>query len=114
MSSKMKVSRIKLLLLGVLTLFIIALVTLISTDQSIRSQVSEKRFLVPTKYYSTPQKFYLGQVYSINHFAKYFTEQHYRKREFGSPISQGDYSIGTQNQCEQVVDTRNRSCLFGR
>ena len=104
MSSKMKVSRIKLLLLGILTLFIIALVVVVHTDQSIRSQVREKRFLVPTKYYSAPEKFYRGQVIGIDDFTKHFENNHYRQREFGSPMVAGDYSIGTQEQCRQVME----------
>ena len=103
----MKVSRIKLLLLGLLTLFIIALGLALYTDQSIRKQVSEKRFLAPTKYYSSPKKFFINQVYSLESIEDYFSSQHYRKRSFGSPMSPGDYAIGDEEQCKQAIDTKN-------
>ena len=107
MSSKMKVSLIKLLLLGMMTLFIIALVLALYTDQSIRSQVKEKRFLAPTKYYSSPQKFFVGQVYSKESFEKHFNDHHYRQRDFGSPMSPGDFAFGDQKQCESIIETKN-------
>jgi penicillin-binding protein 1B len=116
MSSKMKLSRIKLFTLGLLTLFIIGLLVISYTDYQIQKLIQEKRFLVPTQYYSSPTKFYRGQVKSITRFKEYFAAQNYRERPFGSKVLEGDYSLGDQQQCQQIVKEGDEvfQCLFFR
>ncbi|MCB0377391.1 MAG: transglycosylase domain-containing protein [Bdellovibrionales bacterium] len=104
MSSTMTWSRRKTFLYGILTLFIIGLAIVIYTDQSIRKQIEEKRFLAPAQYYSSPKKFFLGQIFSVNDFKAHFEANHYRQRPFGSHLSQGDYAIGNSSECNQVIE----------
>ncbi len=116
MSSKMKLSRIKLLLFGLLTLFIIALLIVAYTDHKIQSLVREKRFLSPTQYYSSPDSFFVGQFRSPKSFQSYFENKDYRERPFGSPLQKGDYSLGNSQQCSSLTDetTEIFSCLLYR
>lgn len=102
-SSSMQLTRKKQILLGLLTLFIISFLVVAYTDYQIQKLIQEKRFLVPTQYFSSPQKFYLGQVRGLKHFRDYFSSKRYRLREFGSAIGPGDYSFGNNQQCTQVI-----------
>lgn len=114
MSSKMKLTRSRQIQLGFLTLFIIALLVVSYTDQKIQKMIREKTFLAPTRYYSAPVKFYLGQVRSLNEFENYFKKQGYRERPFGSPLQEGDYSIGKALKCGQITTGREEvfSCVL--
>jgi penicillin-binding protein 1B len=114
MSRKMKRVRIKHILFGFLTLFIICLLIVSYTDHYIQKLIQEKRFLVATQYYSAPKKFYVGQVKSIAQFKSYFSSKNYRQRTFGSPINIGDYSLGQKEECHKIVKSTDDvfSCLF--
>ena len=104
MSSTMKLYRGKYLLFGFLTLFIISAFILIKTDHSIRSKIREKSFAAPTEFYSSPKKFYVGQVYALSDFKNHFFRHHYRERDFGSSIQEGDFSLGNSAQCQKAVE----------
>ena len=108
MSSTMKLYRGKFLLLGFMTLFIIATLIVVRTDQTIRKKIREKSFAAPTEYYTSPKKFYVGQVYSLSDFEKHFQRHHYRLRDFGAPISEGDFAIGDSNQCQGAIQLSER------
>lgn len=115
MSSKMKLTRAKQIQLGFLTLFIIVFLVVAYTDYSIQKMIQEKRFLVPTQYFSSPQTFYVGQVRSPQKFAQYFRSKNYRQREFGEKIQNGDFSLGQKEECQQVTKDNNVfACLFFR
>lgn len=112
----MKLSRAKQIQFGFLTLFIIALTVVSYTDHYIQTLIQEKRFLVPTQYFASPKKFYIGQVHTIAQFESYFKAQNYRKREFGASIKAGDYSIGQSDECRQIIKSEENifSCLLFR
>ncbi len=116
MSSRMKLTRMKTIALALLTLFIILLLVVSYTDYKIQNLIQEKRFLAPTQYYSSPVKFYVGQVRDLNSFRQYFTREEYRERPFGSPIQEGDYSVGDRSQCNSIVMDQQDvfSCLLFR
>lgn len=116
MSSTMKLTRIKTIGLGILTLFIILLFIVSYTDHQIQKKIQAKSFLAPTQYYSSPVKFYHGQVRSLTSFSQYFKGQEYRQRPFGSPLQTGDFSIGDRQQCQQIVKGSQEvfSCVLFR
>ncbi len=116
MSSTMKLTRLKLFTLATLTLFIIALLVVSYTDYKIQKLITEKRFLAPTQYYSSPTKFYVGQVRSLQTLIEYFESKEYRSRPFGSSIQVGDFSVGDRVQCGQIVKGTQDvfSCLLFR
>ena len=116
MSSKMKWFNIKLLLVGVLTLFIIFLLTIAYTDYKIQNMVREKKFLAPTQYYSSPVAFFVGQFRSQSSFKEYFENKAYRQRPFGSPLQNGDFSLGDSRQCSSLTQKTSEifSCVLYR
>ena len=112
----MKLSRFKQLQLGLLAIVLLILLVVAYTDYKIQSLIEEKRFLAPTQYFSSPKKFFVGQVRNMDQLRSYFMEENYRKREFGSSIAVGDFSIGDKEQCQSIL-TGNRNvfnCLFFR
>lgn len=116
MSSKMKKFKMMHILIGFLTLFIIALTAIAYTDYSIQQLIEEKRFLVPTQYMSSPKKFYVGQVRSLASFKSYLINENYREREFGATINVGDFSTGNKQDCESIVKSAGSvfACVFFR
>ncbi len=115
-SSTMKLTRLKLFTLSTLTLFIIALLVVSFTDYKIQKLIAEKRFLAPTQYYSSPTKFYVGQVRNLKTLTQYFEAKDYRSRPFGASVQVGDYSVGDRIQCGQIVKGGQDvfSCLLFR
>ncbi len=116
MSRTMKLTGRKQFGLGILTLFIILFLGFSYTDYKIQRLIEDKRFLAPTRYYSSPVKFYVGQVRSLSSLKDYFSREEYRSRPFGSPIQVGDYSVGNRADCGQIVKGENEvfSCLLFR
>ena len=110
----MKLTRIRQIQLGVLTLFIISLLVVSYTDFKIQKMIREKSFLAPTRYYSAPAKFFVGQVRSQKSFEQYFEKNGYRNRSFGSPLQEGDYSLGKTLECGQIVTGQEEvfSCVL--
>ena len=85
-------------------------------DRSIQKLVKEKQFLIPTLYYGSPKKFYKGQIYGFSRFKTYFERQNYRRRDFGSSVQEGDFSLGQKEDCYQITGVREDifSCLLFR
>ncbi len=116
MSSRMKLTRTKILYLSFLTLFIMILLIVSFTDYKIQKAINEKRFLVPTRYYSGSKKFRVGEIQRFSEVNQYFTDNNYRLREFNSPLLAGDFSWGEQSQCQNIFSSETSvfRCLFFR
>lgn len=116
MSSRMPLTRIKIIALSLLTLFIISSCSLYYADQKIQQSIEEKSFLAPTRYYSSPSRWRVGETISLERLQKHFIDLNYRQKDFGSALQAGDWSFGETEQCHSLFgdDVSVQNCAFYR
>ena len=73
-------------------------------DQDIAERFAQKRFIPPVEFYSAPERIVPGSVIPQSYFSSLFARKHFRERQFGQPLHQGDYSIWTGDQCRTLID----------
>lgn len=77
---------------------------LVRLDHNIAERFAQKRFAPPVEFYSAPERIVPGSVIPQSYFLTLFARKHYRERQFGQPLHEGDYSVWTGDQCRTLID----------
>ncbi len=68
-------------------------------NNRIREGLEQKKFLPPTEYYAAPLSFSKDQAWLLDDIKNILLEREYRERQWDQKLFNGDYSIGTVEQC---------------
>lgn len=77
---------------------------LVRLDRNIAERFAQKRFAPPVEFYSAPERLIPGSVVPQSYFLTLFARKHYRERQFGQPLHDGDFSIWTGEQCRTLIE----------
>lgn len=109
-------NRWNILLVGLLTPLIIFGVFFLKFQKDLALQLSEKKFLIPTQFFSAPTTLKVGQIFKSADLMDLMDQHRYKQIPFGQPLRPGEYSTGQWGQCQRLAQfsDQSSSCLAFR
>lgn len=99
-------TRLKWILLGVVTLVTLPIIYLalwlLYVDVQVRAKFDKEAFVKPTTYYSAAPRIELGSVFNESTLIRELGANEYRKKEWGSTLRVADYAHVSGEKCQAV------------
>jgi penicillin-binding protein 1B len=80
-------------------------------DREISKRFAEKRFAPPVEFYSAPETITAGSIIQPTYFTAILEREHFRRRDFGQALQDGDYSAWTPEQCRSLIPGLNSTLV---
>lgn len=75
-------------------------------DRNIQARFSEKRFAPPVEFYAAPETIQRGAQAVAREAEGILARRHFRRRDFGTPIQPGDYSVWNGDECRSLLPSQ--------